>query len=118
MRYWRDNFTAAYDLNRIFLIGSDNLCMANFGLRDVPIERDQALKVLHQRIEQYRNAPQNERGNNLFWISQAFAPGWAILRPDAGLYGQSPAGDAGRGADHPHGKLLYAGQPADERDDL
>ncbi|MCS6057251.1 hypothetical protein LNO36_20670 [Klebsiella variicola subsp. variicola] len=58
MRYWRDNFTAAYDLNRIFLIGSDNLCMANFGLRDVPIERDQALKVLHQRIEQYRNAPQ------------------------------------------------------------
>ncbi|MDR8247809.1 hypothetical protein FPK89_25575, partial [Acinetobacter baumannii] len=39
MRYWRDNFTAAYDLNRIFLIGSDNLCMANFGLRDVPIER-------------------------------------------------------------------------------
>ena len=53
MRYWRDNFTAAYDLNRIFLIGSDNLCMANFGLRDVPIERDQALKVLHQRIEQY-----------------------------------------------------------------
>lgn len=117
MRYWRDNFTAAYDLNRIFLIGSDNLCMANFGLRDVPIERDQALKVLHQRIEQYRNAPQNERGNNLFWISGAFA-GWAILRPDAGLYGQSPAGDAGRGADHPHGKLLYAGQPADERDDL
>ncbi len=75
MRYWRDNFTAAYDLNRIFLIGSDNLCMANFGLRDVPIERDQALKVLHQRIEQYRNAPQNERGNNLFWISGAFAPG-------------------------------------------
>lgn len=75
MRYWRDNFTAAYDLNRIFLIGSDNLCMANFGLRDVPIERDQALKVLHQRIEQYRNAPQNERGNNLFWISQGVRPG-------------------------------------------
>lgn len=75
MRYWRDNFTAAYDLNRIFLIGSDNLCMANFGLRDVPIERDQALKVLHQRIEQYRNSPQNERGNNLFWISQGVRPG-------------------------------------------
>lgn len=81
MRYWRDNFTAAYDLNRIFLIGSDNLCMANFGLRDVPIERDQALKVLHQRIEQYRNAPQNERGNNLFWISQGVRPGVGYFTP-------------------------------------
>ncbi|HAT1608921.1 TPA: two-component system sensor histidine kinase RcsC [Raoultella planticola] len=75
MRYWRDNFSAAYDLNRIFLIGSDNLCMANFGLREMPLERDQALKVLHQRIEQYRDAPQNERGNNLFWISQGMRPG-------------------------------------------
>lgn len=43
MRYWRDNFSAAYDLNRVFLIGGDNLCMANFGLRDMPIERDSAL---------------------------------------------------------------------------
>lgn len=75
MRYWRDNFSAAYDLNRIFLIGSDNLCMANFGLREMPLERDQALKVLHQRIEQYRDAPQNERGSNLFWISQGVRPG-------------------------------------------
>ena len=50
MRYWRDNFSAAYDLNRVFLIGSDNLCMANFGLRDMPVERDTALKALHERI--------------------------------------------------------------------
>ena len=28
--------SAAYDLNRVFLIGSENLCMADFGLRDVP----------------------------------------------------------------------------------
>lgn len=49
--------------------------MANFGLRDIPLERDHALKVLHQRIEQYRDAPQNERGNNLFWISQGVRPG-------------------------------------------
>lgn len=70
MRYWRDNFSAAYDLNRVFLIGSENLCMADFGLRDVPVERDDALKSLHERIVKYRNAPQDERGNNIFWISQ------------------------------------------------
>ncbi|MBS0852477.1 two-component system sensor histidine kinase RcsC [Enterobacter sp. JGM127] len=75
MRYWRDNFSAAYDLNRVFLIGSDNLCMADFGLRDVPVERDDALKSLHERIVKYRNAPQDERGNNIFWISQGPRPG-------------------------------------------
>ncbi|MDM2744658.1 two-component system sensor histidine kinase RcsC [Citrobacter sp. Cu231] len=75
MRYWRDNFSAANDLNRVFLIGSDNLCMANFGLRDTPVERDGALKALHERIIKYRNAPQDENGNNLFWISQGPRPG-------------------------------------------
>lgn len=75
MRYWRDNFSAAYDLNRVFLIGSENLCMANFGLRDVPVDRDNALKSLHERIMKYRNAPQDERSNNLFWISQGPRPG-------------------------------------------
>ncbi|APR32718.1 two-component system sensor histidine kinase/response regulator [Citrobacter freundii] len=75
MRYWRDNFSAAYDLNRVFLIGSDNLCMANFGLRDMPVERDEALKALHERIIKYRNATQDENGNNLFWISQGPRPG-------------------------------------------
>jgi len=75
MRYWRDNFSAAYDLNRVFLIGSENLCMADFGLRDVPLERESTLKNLHERIMKYRSAPQEERGNNIFWISQGARPG-------------------------------------------
>ncbi|KOZ88119.1 two-component system sensor histidine kinase RcsC [Escherichia coli] len=75
MRYWRDNFSAAYDLNRVFLIGSDNLCMANFGLRDMPAERDTALKALHERINKYRNAPQDDSGSNLYWISEGPRPG-------------------------------------------
>ena len=75
MRYWRDNFSAAYDLNRVFLIGSENLCVADFGLRDVPVERDETLKSLHERILKYRNAPQDERGNNLYWMSQGARPG-------------------------------------------
>ncbi|WP_105175348.1 two-component system sensor histidine kinase RcsC [Escherichia albertii] len=75
MRYWRDNFSAAYDLNRVFFIGSDNLCMANFGLRDMTVERDAALKALHERINKYRNAPQDDRGSNLYWISEGPRPG-------------------------------------------
>ncbi|XTZ39677.1 two-component system sensor histidine kinase RcsC [Salmonella enterica] len=75
MRYWRDNFSAAYDLNRVFLIGSDNLCMADFGLRDLPVEREETLKSLHERIMKYRNATQDERNNNVYWMSQGPRPG-------------------------------------------
>lgn len=75
LRYWHDNFSAAYDLNRVFLIGSDNLCMADFGLRDMPLERDKTLQALHERIMKYRNAPQEERGNSLFWVGQGPRPG-------------------------------------------
>ncbi|MGL5701189.1 MAG: two-component system sensor histidine kinase RcsC, partial [Kluyvera sp.] len=70
LRYWRENFSAAYDLNRVFLIGSENLCMANFGLREMPVERSEALNALHERIMAYRNAPQDERGGNLFWVGE------------------------------------------------
>lgn len=81
MRYWRDNFSAAYDLNRVFLIGSDNLCMANFGLRDMPVERDTALKALHERINKYRNAPQDDSGSNLYWISEGPRHGVGYFTP-------------------------------------
>jgi two-component system capsular synthesis sensor histidine kinase RcsC len=40
-----------------------------------PVERDDALKSLHERIVKYRNAPQDERGNNIFWMSQGPRPG-------------------------------------------
>ena len=75
LRYWRDNFSAAYDLNRVFLIGTEDMCMANFGLRDRPVERDSILKSFHDRIVKYRNQPQEERINGLYWIGQGPRPG-------------------------------------------
>lgn len=69
MRYWRDNLSTAYDLNRVFLTNSDNQCMANFGLRQMPIERGQTLKTLHDQIVRFRNQPKDERSGNLYWIS-------------------------------------------------
>lgn len=75
LRYWRENFSAAYDLNRVFLIDGDSQCMADFGLRTMPLERENALKSLHERIVKYRNQPQNERSSSLFWINQGPRPG-------------------------------------------
>lgn len=75
LHYWRDNFSAAYELNNVFLMGSDNLCMADFGLRDMPMEHDKSLNTLHELILKYRNTPREERGSNLFWVSQGTRPG-------------------------------------------
>ncbi len=75
LRYWRENYAAAYDLNRVFMIGGDDMCIADFGIRNVPLEREKALKALHQRIIKYRTAPQQSRNNNLYWISPGPRPG-------------------------------------------
>ncbi|WP_297207599.1 two-component system sensor histidine kinase RcsC [uncultured Pluralibacter sp.] len=74
-RYWRDSFSPAFDLNRLFLTSSDNQCIANFGLRESAMEHDQTLKALHERIVNYRSGARDERGNNLYWISGGPRPG-------------------------------------------
>ncbi len=81
--------------------------MANFGLRDMPVERDTALKALHERINKYRNAPQDDSGSNLYWISEGPRP-WrrVFLRVDASLSGEPVAGAFGCRADHPDGELF------------
>lgn len=55
MCYWCDNFFVVYDFNWVFLIGSDNFCMVNFGLCDMLVECDIVLKVLYECINKYRN---------------------------------------------------------------
>jgi len=86
LRYWRDNFSTAYDLNRVFLLGGDNLCMADFAVSDVPFERENTLKVMHDRIVKYHNAPQNERSNSLYWITQGPRPGMGYFYTVTSVY--------------------------------
>ncbi|BDH45129.1 sensor histidine kinase RcsC [Salmonella enterica subsp. enterica serovar Choleraesuis] len=75
IRYWRDNFSASYDLNRVFLIDSQSQCVADFGLRNMPLERESTRQVLHDRILKYRNMPIDERSGSLYWISPGPRPG-------------------------------------------
>lgn len=75
MENWHDNLSASYDLNRVFLIDGPSQCMVDFGLRNMPLERSNTLKMLHDKIKLYRSAPKNERANSLFWIAQGPRPG-------------------------------------------
>ncbi|MGC6386322.1 two-component system sensor histidine kinase RcsC [Ewingella sp. S1.OA.A_B6] len=71
IHYWKDNFTDAYDLNRVFFIGGESLCMVDFGLNSVPIERENStgLKSLHEKILKYRNGKNQDKENSLYWVS-------------------------------------------------
>ncbi|WP_279022704.1 two-component system sensor histidine kinase RcsC [Gibbsiella quercinecans] len=85
IQYWRENFVAAYDLNRVFVIGGDSLCMAEFGNSTGVIDREDVLKSLHDRILKYRNAKNQDKDSNLYWINPS------SQRPDVGyLYVLAP----------------------------
>lgn len=82
--YWKENFAAAYDLNRIFFIGSDTLCMVDFDIRNVPMEQESLLKSLSEHVARYREANNQDKDSPLYWI----VPG---VRPEIGtLYVLSP----------------------------
>ncbi|MFZ1874638.1 MAG: two-component system sensor histidine kinase RcsC [Chania sp.] len=85
IQYWKENFVAAYDLNRVFFIGGDSLCMAEFGSSNGTADRQNVLKSLHEQILKYRNTNSQDKGNNLYWVSPS------AQRPDIGyLYVMTP----------------------------
>ncbi len=71
IHYWKDNFTDAYDLNRVFFIGGESLCMVDFGLNSVPIENENSpgLKSLHEKILRYRNGKNQDKEKSIYWVS-------------------------------------------------
>lgn len=82
--YWKENFAAAYDLNRIFFIGSDTMCMVDFDIRNVPMGQESLLKSLSEHIARYREANNQDKDSPLYWV----VPG---VRPEIGtLYVLSP----------------------------
>ncbi|MFI8416883.1 two-component system sensor histidine kinase RcsC [Serratia sp. NPDC078593] len=68
IQYWKDNFVAAYDLNRVFYIDGDSLCIAEFGKSNGVSDRDNVLKPLHERILTYRNGKNQDKDSNIYWV--------------------------------------------------
>lgn len=75
LRYWKDNFSSAYELNRVFFIGGESLCLADFGVGSASAERGHVLKSLQEHILKYRNANDDERKNSIFWVVSSGQPG-------------------------------------------
>ncbi|ENA1771951.1 two-component system sensor histidine kinase RcsC [Yersinia ruckeri] len=82
--YWKDNFAAAYDLNRIFFVGSESRCMVDFNIRNTPLDQDGLLTALNEHMQKYQDAKNQDKDNTLYWV----VPG---VRQDTGsLYVLTP----------------------------
>ncbi|MFS2224436.1 two-component system sensor histidine kinase RcsC [Pantoea sp. B65] len=75
LNYWKPNFSSAYELNRVFFIGGESLCLADFAIGSASVDREKTLKALNERILRYRNGSNVERKNSLYWIASASQPG-------------------------------------------
>lgn len=82
---WKENFVAAYDLNRVFFIAGNGLCMVELGGGNDVGNHDNVLKSLHERTLSHYNAMSQGKDNNLYWVSPS------QQRPDIGyLYMLTP----------------------------
>ncbi|MEG3135040.1 two-component system sensor histidine kinase RcsC [Rouxiella sp. T17] len=70
IHYWKDNFSDDYSLKRIFYIGGDNLCLVDFGIVNnaTPIERENVLKSLHEKLIKYRNGKNQDKQKSQYWV--------------------------------------------------
>ena len=75
LSYWKDSFSDTYDLNRVFYINGENLCMADFNLRNVSSTANSLPKSLQQQLVKYRNARQNDPEDDLYWVAPGSRPG-------------------------------------------
>ena len=75
LHYWKENFAAAYDLNRVFFVGGESQCLADFGVGSASVDRQSALKLLQDRILKYRNGNDEERQSSVYWVAPGSQPG-------------------------------------------
>ncbi|PWC21342.1 two-component system sensor histidine kinase RcsC [Brenneria roseae subsp. roseae] len=72
---WRENFSAVYDLNRVFFVGGDQQCMVDFGIRNQSLDRDNLFKNVQNRFQEQKNAVRSaSQDETVYWITPAQAP--------------------------------------------
>ncbi|WP_173634806.1 two-component system sensor histidine kinase RcsC [Paramixta manurensis] len=75
LHYWKSSFASADEINRVFFIGDDTLCMADFGAGNASVDRERTLKSMNEHIQRYRHGNDEDRKNSLYWITSTPQPG-------------------------------------------
>ncbi|MDU1573813.1 MAG: two-component system sensor histidine kinase RcsC [Pantoea sp.] len=75
INYWKSNFASTYELNRVFFIGGESQCLADFTIGSSNVDRERSLKALRERVLRYRNGNDEERRNPVYWVNASAQPG-------------------------------------------
>lgn len=75
INYWKSNFATTYELNRVFFIGGESQCLADFTISSSEVDRDRSLKLLREHVLSYRNSNEEQRRNPIWWINATTQPG-------------------------------------------
>jgi len=75
INYWKSNFASTYELNRVFFIGGESQCLADFTIGSSNVDRERSLKTLRERVLRYRNGNDEERRNPVYWVNASAQPG-------------------------------------------
>ncbi|MCG7366099.1 two-component system sensor histidine kinase RcsC [Pantoea sp. ACRSH] len=75
INYWKSNFASTYELNRVFFIGGESQCLADFTIGSGNVDRERSLKMLRERVLRYRNGNDEERRNPIYWVNASAQPG-------------------------------------------
>ena len=75
INYWKSNFASTYELNRVFFIGGESQCLADFSIGSSKVDRERSLKALRERVLRYRNGNDEERRNPIYWVNASAQPG-------------------------------------------
>lgn len=84
INFWKSHFSSAYELNRIFFIGSESQCLADFAVGSSSVDRENSLKELREQLLNYRNSGEDKRDRPYYWISEGSQPGvghFSIMMP-------------------------------------
>ncbi|WP_049597065.1 two-component system sensor histidine kinase RcsC [Yersinia nurmii] len=66
--YWKENFAAAYDLNRIFFVGAESRCLVDFNIRNTPLDQKNLLSAMHEHMQKYMDAKNQDKDNTLYFV--------------------------------------------------
>ncbi|MDX7991856.1 two-component system sensor histidine kinase RcsC [Xenorhabdus littoralis] len=66
--FWQNNIAAIGEVNQIFFIGTQSMCMANFSSRNNIVESNAQKKTFYENTRKLLNIKDQGRGRIIFWV--------------------------------------------------
>lgn len=79
LNFWQKNFSSANELNHIFFIDRNSLCLADFGMNSRADKHEKTMKLLINHIDNHLSNKNTDRKNSIYWIAPATQSGFSYF---------------------------------------